>query len=162
MTTLIRESKYDLFVRLLLYLIVLGNITTLFIVFSYPRMVFMVRHWGASEREILLSEGPLDSPNTEHLRRIYRLMYFIKDNTGEDSVISFVTICSSKAEAYKILLPRKVRFIDSEDKKRFSLLNQRTGEIPHYFVFKKEDRPVFYRENKVVWDESGWGIYRVR
>ena len=145
-----------------LIVIICLNIIALASVFLYPRLSFLYEYRKASSKEILLSPGPRDNPNMEHLRKIYALMYFVKDHSTEDSVIYFIRPKFNLAEAYKILLPRKVRFIDSEDKKRFSLLNQRTGEIPHYFVFKKEDRPVFYRENKVVWDESGWGIYRVR
>ena len=157
----LKKSKYDFFIRLFLHIIITGNIITLSIVFLYPRFSFMIRYWGASEREILLSEGSKDNPNTDGLRKIYRLMYFVKDNSGEDGVVYFINSKFSLAKVYKILLPRKVEFLDSQDVKKFSQLGQKRGGIPTYFVFRKEDKPDFCGEGEVVWDGSGWGICKV-
>jgi len=59
------------------------------------------------------------------------------------------------------LLPRKVQFLNSRDVKRFSQLGLKRRGIPNYFVFTKEDKPDFCREYSIIWDESGWGIYKV-
>ena len=157
----IRKSRYDFFIRLFLYIIIAGNIITLSIVFLYPRLSFMMSYWGAPEREILLSEGSKDNPNTDGLRKIYRLMYFVKDNSGEDGVVYFINPKFSLAQVYKILLPCKVQFLDSQDVKKFSQLGQKRGGIPTYFIFRKEDKPDFCREDYIIWDKSGWGIYKM-
>jgi len=120
----------------------------------------MIRYWVASEREILLSEGSKDNPNAESLRRIYKLMYFVKDHSEENGVVYFINPQFSLAQVYKILLPRKVQFLSSQDIKKFSLLSQKRGGVPSYFVFRKEDKPDFYGEDEVIWDGSGWGIYK--
>ena len=159
-TSLINESNYNLIIRFFLYIIIAGNIIILSIVFLYPRFSFMIRYWGASEREILLSEGSRDNPNTERLRKIYKLMYFVKDNSREDGVVYFINPQFSLAQVYKILLPRKVQFLDSHDIKK-SLFGQKKEGIPNYFVFTKEDKPDFCREDSIIWDESGWGVYKV-
>ena len=157
-----RRAYYDLFIRVLLYLIVGGNIIILSIVFLYPRFSFMIHHWGASDRGILLSEGSSDNPNTERLRKVYKLMYFVKDNSRENGVMCFINPRFSLAHAYKILLPRKVQFLDSKDIKEFSLLDPKRGGMTCYFVFDEKDKTDFYKEDEVIWDESGWGIYKVR
>ena len=157
----LRRSKYDFFIRLFLYIIIAGNIITLSIVFLYPRFSFMISYWGASEREILLSKGSMDNPNTERLRKIYKLMYFVKDNSREDGVVYFINPKFSLAQVYKILLLRKVQFLNLQDVKKFSQIGQKKGGIPNYFVFTKEDKPDFCREYSIIWDESGWGIYKV-
>ncbi len=64
------------------------------------------------------------------------------------------------AQVYKILLPRKVQFLGSQNVKKFSLPDQKVGEVPGYFVFRKEDKPDFYGEDEVIWDGSRWGIYK--
>lgn len=156
----ISKSKYDFFIRLFLYIIIAGNIITLSIVFLYPRFSFMICHWGVSEREILLSEGSEDNPNTERLRRIYKLMYFVKDHSEEDSMIYFLNPYFSRAQACKILLPRKIHFLDSQNIKKFLLFGQKRIRIPSYFVFIKEDKPDFCREDEIIWDGSGWGMYK--
>jgi len=156
----LKKSKYDFFIRLFLHIIITGNIITLSIVFLYPRFSFMIRYWGASEREILLSKGSMDNPNTERLRKIYKLMYFVKDNSEEDGVVYFINPQFSLAQVYKILLPRKVQFLDSHDIKK-SLFGQKKGKIPNYFVFTKEDKPDFCREDEVIWNGSEWGVYKV-
>ena len=161
-TTLMRRAYYDLFIRVLLYLIVGGNIIILSIVFLYPRFSFMIHHWGASDRGILLSEGSSDNPNTERLRKVYKLMYFVKDNSRENGVMCFINPRFSLAHAYKILLPRKVQFLDSKDIREFSLLDPKRGGMTCYFVFDEKDKPDFYKDDEVIWDESGWGIYKVR
>ncbi len=153
--------------RLLLYIVVMGNITLLFIVFLYPRLVFMMSHWGASERTILLSEGPRDNPNMGHLRKIYKRMYFVKDHSEEDSVIYFINPYFTKAEAYKILLPRKVKFSDikgrdMKDIEGFHVFSEKRLRIGDYLVFSEENKPDFCSNDEVIWDESGWGIYKVR
>lgn len=157
-----RRAYYDLFIRVLLYLIVGGNIIILSIVFLYPRFSFMIHHWGASDRGILLSEGSSDNPNTERLRKVYKLMYFVKDNSRENGVMCFINPRFSLAHAYKILLPRKVQFLDSKDIREFSLLDPKRGGMTCYFVFDEKDKPDFYKDDEVIWDESGWGIYKVR
>jgi hypothetical protein len=139
-----------------------GNFIILSIVFLYPRFSFVVRHWGAFEREILLSEGSKDNPNTDSLRKIYKLMYFVKDKSRENGVLYFINPQFSLAHVYKIVLPRKVQFFDSEDLEEFSLTAQRKGDVPRYFVFRVEDTPYFCSDDEVIWDESGWGIYKVR
>lgn len=161
-TSSIKGFNYDLFIRLLLYVIIAGNVIVLSIVFLYPRLSFMLRYWGASEREILLSEGSKDNPNAESLRRIYKLMYFVKDNSEGNDVVYFINPQFSLAQVYKILLPRKVQFLDSQGIKKFSLFGQKRGGMPSYLVFMKEDKPDFCGEDEVIWDESGWGIYKVK
>ncbi len=155
---LVREVNFIKLLRI----IIAGNILILSIVFLYPRFSFMIKYWGATEREILLSEGSKDNPNTERLRKVYKLLYFVKDNSRENGVICFINPRFSLAHAYKILLPRKVQFLDSKDIKEFSLLDPKRGGMTCYFVFAKKDKPDFCKEDEMIWDESGWGIYRVR
>ena len=156
-TSLVRKANYSLFIKMFLYVIAVGNIILLSIVFLYPRFSFMISHWGTSEREILLSEGSKDNPNTERLRKVYKLMYFVKEN----GVVYFINPRFSLAHAYKIVLPRKVHFLNSQDMKEFSLLDPKRRGMTCYFVFAKKDKPDFCKEDEVIWDESEWGIYNV-
>ena len=121
----------------------------------------MIEHWGASEREILLSKGPRDNPNMEHLRKFYHMMYFVKDHSEEDSVVYFVNRQFFSDEVHKILLPRKIRFLDTKVIREFSLPILREEEISVYVVFRKEDKPDFCRIERIMWDGGGCGIYRV-
>ena len=148
------------FLKSVIVFIILGNITILSYVFLYPRVSFMVSHWGASEREILLSAGPRDNPNMEHLRKIYKLIYFVKDHSEEDSRIYFINPHFSESEAYKILLPRKVHFLDSQGINKLSLLSRKRRVAARYVIFRKKDTPDFCKEDGILWDESGWGIYK--
>ena len=120
----------------------------------------MKNHWGASEKEILLSEGSKDNPNMEGSREIYKLMYFVKDNSKENGVVYFIKPRFSLAQAYKIVLPRKVQFLVSGNIKELFLPGQKWKKIPRYFVFKREDTPDFCQEEGIRWDESGWGIHK--
>ena len=115
--TLIRRSYYDLFIRAFLYLIVVGNVVILSVVFLRPRLVFMVKHWGASEREILLSEGPRDNPTMEHLRKFYTMMYLVKDHSEENSILYFVNRKYFPNEVYKILL---INYLDNKARSRLN------------------------------------------
>jgi len=157
-----RDSVYSIVVKVLIAFIIMSNIMVLSYVFLYPRLVFMVTHWGASEREILLSEGPRDNPNMEHLRGIYELMYFVNDHSSEDSVVYFINPQFSKSEAYKILLSRKIQYLDEQDVDEFSLPDQSSLKTPSYIVFRREDAPDFCRRDRVIWDESGCGIYELK
>jgi hypothetical protein len=121
----------------------------------------MINNWGASEREILLSKGPKDNPNMEHLRKFYKMMYFVKDHSEDNSVIYFVDRQFFANEVYKILLPRKIQFLNPRTIKTFSSHSQRTEGIPIYIVFRREDKPDFCRVEKVVWDKSGCGLCKI-
>jgi hypothetical protein len=156
-----RSRRYDLLIKGLLYGMVVANIMLLSSIFLYPRLVFMVTHWGASEREILLSEGPADNPNMEHLRKIYKLLYFVRDHSEEDSTVNFINPHFSKAEAYKVLLPRRVHFLELHDRKDLLLPIQKGVKKKDYFIFIREDKPDGLRENEIIWDESGWGLYKI-
>jgi len=89
-------------------------------------------------------------------------MYFVKDNSREDGVVYFINPKFSLAQVYKLLLPRKVQFLDSREIKGFLTLSQKRDGLPSYFVFRKKDKPDFCGEDEIVWDESGCGICRVR
>lgn len=161
MTSLVKESHNSTTIRLFLYLIVVGNIIILSIVFLCPRLVFMVEHWGASEREILLSDGPRDNPNMGHLRKIYKMMYFIKDHSEGNSTIYFINPQIFPNEVYKILLPRNIHFLDPKALKKFSITSQKGVGTSIYFVFMKKDKPEFCKKDEIIWDESGCGIYKL-
>ena len=157
-----RDSIYFVVVKTLIAFIILSNIMILSYVFLFPRLNFMVAHWGASEREILLSEGPGDNPNMEHLRKFYKMMYFVKDHSENDSVIYFVNRQFFSDEVYKILLPRKIQYLDEQDIDEFLLPSQSSPKMPSYIVFRREDAPDFCRRDRVIWDESGCGIYELK
>ena len=66
-------------------------------------------------------------------------MYFLKDNSREDGVIYFINPKFSLAQAYKVLLPCKVQFLDSQNIKNFSLIGQKR-DGSSYFVFRKKNQ----------------------
>ena len=156
-----RDSVYSIVVKVLIAFIIMSNIMVLSYVFLYPRLVFMVTHWGASEREILLSEGPRDNPNMEHLRKVYKLMYFVKDHSEEDSMIYFINPLFSESEAYKILLPRRVEFVDSLSNGNLLTIGQEPYGGRRYLVFRKESIPPLVEQGEIIWYEEGWGIWRI-
>jgi len=151
-------APFNFFVKVLLYTIVMSNVIILSMVFLYPRLHFMLSHWGASERELLLSEGSRDNPNMESLREVYTLMYFVKDTTEEKSVVYFINPTFTKAYAYKILLPREVNFIESDEGERFFENKKQLSTKNSYLVFRKEDLPDIAQERQVAWSEEGWGV----
>jgi len=144
-----------------LWSIILLNIITLSVVFLWPRLSFLYEYRNASLREMLLSPGPNDNPNMEHLRKIYKLMYFIKDHTEEESTVYFVKPHFSQAEAYKILLPRGVKFIDGGQGEKLLKVDQRLYEGTSYLAFKKENVPELAKGRKIEWNDEGWGICKV-
>jgi 4-amino-4-deoxy-L-arabinose transferase-like glycosyltransferase len=156
----IREKRKRV-VSWFLWSILCLNMITLSVVFLWPRLSFLSEYRHASVREMLLSPGPKDNPNMEHLRRIYKLMYFIKDHTEEESSIYFIKPHFSQAEAYKILLPRGVKFIESDEESSFFESIQRLPKGMSYLAFKKENLPELAKERKIEWNDEGWGICKV-
>jgi hypothetical protein len=137
------------------------NIITLSVVFLWPRLSFLSEYRNASLREMLLSPGPRDNPNMEHLRKIYKLMYFVRDHSEEESTVYFVKPHFSQAEAYKILLPRGVKFIDGGQGEKLLKVDQRPYGGTSYLAFKKENVPELAKGKKIEWNDEGWGICKV-
>lgn len=91
-----------------LYVIIFCNLITLTVFFMVPRIQFMASHWGEDKEKLLLTPGPKDNPNMEHLRNIYAAMIEIKNQSEGSHSIYFPTPLFSRAEALKIFFPKKV------------------------------------------------------
>jgi len=141
--------------------IVCLNLVTLSVVFLYPRLTFLYEYRNSSAKEVLLSPGPRDNPNMENLREVYRLMYFIKDHTEEDSEIYFISPYFSKAQACKILLPRGIYFVDKWKAKSLLAVGQQEDGKISYLVFEGENIPELTEKGGITWDENSWGIYKM-
>jgi hypothetical protein len=156
----IRERGGVLLSRFLIIVICL-NIITLTIVFLYPRLAFLYEYRNASSKEILLSPGPRDNPNMEHLRRIYKFLYFVKEHSEEDSIIYFINPHTSKPQAYKVLLPRTIRFINQEGNNDVIISNSQVLDGKRcYLVFRKGNIPSIVGTQEIIWNDAGWAICR--
>ena len=155
------KEKGRILLSQFILIIVCLNIFTLAVVFLYPRLTYLYEYRDANLREILLSPGPRDNPNMEHLRRIYKLMYFVKDHSEKDSVVFFINPYFSKAEALKVLLPRKVRFVSGDEPESFLSVDQNLYGERKYLVFKKDTIPHFVKEKEIMWSEDGWVICKI-
>ena len=156
----IREKGRILLLRFLACVVWL-NLFTLTVFFLYPRLSFLYEYRGASLREVLFSSGPQDSPNMEHLRDIYKLLYFVKDHSTEDSVVYFISPKFNLAQVSKILLPRKVCFCDQYEVESLLTIGQKRDSQAGHLVFKIENTPHLVEGRKIVWYDKEWGIYRM-
>jgi len=156
----IKEENRARLSRLLTILVYL-NLITLSVIFLYPRLAFLYEHRNSSAKEVLLSPGPRDNPNMEHLREVYRLLYFIKDHTEEDSMLYFISPYFSKAQACKILLPRGICFIDRWKAKRLLTASQKEDGKTRYLVFEEDTFSELATKGGDVRNEKGWTIYKI-
>lgn len=90
--------------------VIVCNLLVLALFFLIPRVQFMISHWGESRNQLLLSSGPKDNPNMSHLRNIYKALVEIEDQGKDNYPVFLENPKFSKAEALKILFPRKVYF----------------------------------------------------
>ena len=89
-----------------------------------PRIQFMISHRGESRNQILLSSGPKDNPNMAHLRNIYKALIEIENKSSDGNPVFLMNPKFSKAEALKILFPRKVYFGKQEKETLRSDINK--------------------------------------
>jgi len=157
----IKEKNRARLSRFLTTLVCL-NLITLSVIFLYPRLAFLYEHRNSSAREVLLSSGPRDNPNMKHLRKIYALMYFVKDHSEVGSVVYFIDPYFLETEALKILLPRRVKFVDLLESRTLFDVGQKAHGERSYLVLRKETIPYFVEKEEVIWNEEGWGIYRIK
>jgi len=151
-----------------LYAIILANIVILGKVFLYPRLVFMIRHWGEPPREIMTAGG-LEIPNVH--RRVNEFMYFLREHTEGDAVIMFPpkvlgeNLPSERLMGlpyyYGFLYPRRLFFYGT-DAIPPALREQLEREVG-YIVYTSDwdPREIMDIKGERIPFKYGWGIWKL-
>ncbi|MBI4383432.1 MAG: hypothetical protein HY579_05290 [Nitrospinae bacterium] len=108
------------------------NLTVLLCFFWIPRAVFVAKHFGESQRELLLSEGPKDIPN--YFQTANQWAFRVKDRTPDNAVIVAPLEHSiGPFSMASILLPRKTAWFQENTQPDPSIYT-RHGDRPVYAI----------------------------
>lgn len=130
------EKRLDYFLQSVIIL----NCMVLIVLFFQPKLKFMMKHYGESKRELLVSEGSQDIPNA--FRTANQWAYRIKDLTPKNAVI-IVPLEHSLGlfSTLNILLPRKIIWFPEKSHPNPSIYTQQS-ERPVYAIAVNEWKPL--------------------